>query len=130
MANAELPGTRFDAELWADSDEIWSGTIKDQDGNAVDLTDVEFAMLIKGDPDDADDEAAGEGTVEAIVEVDGTVRITAERSQLDPAEYHYMAKAAFPEDYATEALQGKQLPFLHGTLSVRQDVTREAASEE
>lgn len=128
MANAELPGTRFDAEIWADSDEIWTGTIKDQDGNAVDLTDVEFAMLIKADPDDADDEAAGEGEIEDLD--DGRVQITADRSQLDPGEYHYMAKAAFPEDYETEALQGKQLPFLYGTLTVRQDVVRDAAAEE
>lgn len=124
MVNAELPGTRFDAEIWADSDEIWTGTIKDQDGNDVDLTDVEFAMLIKADPDDADDEAAGEGDIEELE--DGSIRITTDRSQLEPGEYHYMAKAAFPADYPTEALQGKQLPFLYGTLTVRQDVTRDA----
>ena len=124
MVSNELPGTRFDVKLWAESDEIWTGTIKDQDGNAVDLTGVQFAMLIKLDVEDEDEEAVGEGRVEALEDT-GEIRITVDRDQLDGEEYEYMAKARFPDDYAVEALREKALPFLWGRLSVYVDAARQ-----
>jgi len=130
MPSNNLPGTRWDCELWADSTEIWSGTITDQDGTAVDFTDCTLKLLIKRDTDSADDDADAEGEVEVISEAEGTIRASIARDQIEPGEYHYDIKCAFPEDYAIAYLQSAQQTVLHGTLRVHQDTTRDAAPAE
>ena len=130
MATKELPGTRFDADIWADSTEIWSGTITDQDGTAVDLTDCTLKLLLKRDVDDSDAEADAEGEVEVVSPAAGTVRASITRDQIEPGEYQYDLKVAFPGDYAIAYLQSAQQTVIHGTIRVHQETTRDAAPVE
>ena len=47
--STELPGTEQDIAIFTDDDLLLSGTIKDETGTALDLTDCTLKMLIKQD---------------------------------------------------------------------------------
>jgi len=116
--STELPGTEQDIAIFTDDDLLLSGTIKDETGTAVDLTDSTLKMLIKQDVTRADADADAEATVAVVTAGEGTFRIDLGDASLEPGgPYEYSAMILFPADYATERLQSKQLTFLHGTIT-------------
>ena len=122
-----LPGTEKNFCVWVDSDELWSETVIDADGNPVDLTDCILKMLIKTGRGVLDANATAEATITIISAVAGTITIEVDRSVLDPAKtYVYDAKLEFPADYATVNLRGKQFIFMRGELPPSQEATRDA----
>ena len=115
--STELPGTEQDIAIFTDDDLLLSGTIKDETGTALDLTDCTLKMLIKQDVTQGDADADAEATVEPVVAGNGTITIDLDDASLEPGrEYEYSAMILFPADYATERLREKQMTFLQGTI--------------
>ena len=115
--STELPGTEQDIAIFTEDDLLLSGTIKDETGTALDLTDCTLKMLIKQDVTQADADADAEATVAVVTAGDGTITIDLDDASLEPErEYEYSAMILFPADYATERLREKQMTFLQGTI--------------
>ena len=85
--------------------------VTDSDGDAVDLTGVEWAALLKRRPGDADEDAVGEIGVEADASSICTYTFDdALTALLDAGQRYYCTViATMPEDHAVEAYQ--QEPF-------------------
>lgn len=115
--STELPGSEQDIAIFSDDDLLLSGTIKDETGTAVDLTECTFKMFFKHDIKDADADADAEATVDTVVAGSGTITIDLADASLEPDRvYEHSAMVRFPADYATERLRNTQQTFLWGKI--------------
>lgn len=124
--STEPGGTEQDFTVYVEADAlIISGTIIDQDGNAVNGTDCTVNLLVKEDLADADADAVATGT--ATCDSEGAMAAKVSLAGLDPdRDYHYSGVILFPADYATTALQSETLPWITGTIHARRQATRSA----
>ncbi len=126
--STELAGTEQNLTIYTSNDLLLSGTIKDQDGKAVDLTGTTQKMLFKHDKDAADADADGEATIAVVTAGEGTITIDLDDASLEPDKtHHHSLKVLFPADYATERLRNKQLTAMWGTIKVMRQATRAVA---